>query len=215
MNAITHAEAAAVTAPFHVDLARGGLDGTASSQWFSRPDDQRFLNLNDLAHHVKSRSDSAVQTIVDVSDIKVKASFNDSEKLSLEFHGLDISPTNWAFGQLGSLAGAPAGYLRKLPASIAGINLQYGLQNLRSENTKLYYSDNELLAATGTEYGRVKDIELVTAVQRIAGDGVGQTRWKVPGVIDWSTSRYNPFVDPTLSLTGAKICGLSPKKVVL
>ena len=72
-----------------------------------------------------------------------------------------------------------------------------------------------LLAATGTEYGRVMDIELVTAVQRIAGDGVGQTRWKVPGVIDWSTSRYNPFVDPTLSLTGAKVCGLSPKKVVL
>jgi hypothetical protein len=79
--------------------------------------------------------------------------------------------------------------------------LQYGLQNLRSENAKLYYNENQLLAATGTEYGRVHDYELVEAVQRIAGNGVGDTRWKVPGVIDWNTSMYNPFVNPSKDTT--------------
>jgi hypothetical protein len=35
----------------------------------------------------------------------------------------------------------------------------------------------------------------VDAVQRIAGNGTGDTRWKVPGVLDWSTGIYNPHVD--------------------
>lgn len=32
-------------------------------------------------------------------------------------------------------------------------------------------------------------------MQRIAGNGTGDTRWKVPGVLDWSTGIYNPRVD--------------------
>jgi len=59
----------------------------------------------------------------------------------------------------------------------------------------------ELRAVTGPDYGRIFDHELVGAVQRIAGDGVGDTRWKVPGVMDWSTSAYNPHVDVTKETT--------------
>ena len=201
MNAVSQLEQAAVTSAYKVDVSQGNRDSSVSSQWFNRPDDQRFLNLDDLASHVKARSDAAVQTIVDVDHIRVHASMNDSEKLRLEYQGMEVEPTHWAFGQLASLAGAPAGYLRKLPAAVAGINLQYGLQNLRTENAKLYYNENQLLAATGTEYGRVHDYELVEAVQRIAGNGAGDTRWKVPGVIDWQTGMYNPFVDPSKDTT--------------
>jgi hypothetical protein len=38
-------------------------------------------------------------------------------------------------------------------------------------------------------------------VQRIAGNGTGDTRWKVPGVIDWTTGIYNPHVDITQDTT--------------
>jgi len=38
-------------------------------------------------------------------------------------------------------------------------------------------------------------------VQRIAGNGTGDTRWKVPGVLDWSTGIYNPRVDITKDTT--------------
>ena len=51
---------------------------------------------------------------------------------------------------------------------------------------------------TGTQCqdnGRIHDHELVEAVQRIAGNGTGDTRWKVPGVLDWSTGVYNPDVE--------------------
>ena len=201
MNALSTVEQTAVTSAYKVDVSQGQLDGRVSSQWFNRPDDQRFLNLTDLATHVRARSEASVQTIVDVADIRVKASMNNPEKLALEYHGLEVEPTHWAFGQLSGLAGAPAGYLRKLPSAIAGINLQYGLTNLRSENAKMYYDENQLHAATGVEYGRVHDYELVEAVQRIAGNGVGDTRWKIPGTIDWAKGMYNPFVDPTKDTT--------------
>ena len=35
----------------------------------------------------------------------------------------------------------------------------------------------------------------------IAGNGTGDTRWKVPGVLDWSTGIYNPRVDITADTT--------------
>ena len=54
---------------------------------------------------------------------------------------------------------------------------------------------------TGPDYGRIYDHELVEAVQRIAGNGTGDTRWKVPGVLDWSTGIYNPHVDITKDTT--------------
>ena len=115
-----------------------------------------------------------------------------------------IAPTHWSFGQLASLVGAPAAYLRQLPAALAGINLQYGLTSHRAEQIKTLETDEgrvELRAVTGPDYGRIYDHELVAAVQRIAGNGTGDTRWKVPGVLDWSTGIYNPRVDVTQDTT--------------
>ena len=48
---------------------------------------------------------------------------------------------------------------------------------------------------------RIWDHELVSAVMKIAGDGTGETRWKVPGVLDWATMTHNPFVDVTKETT--------------
>ena len=103
-----------------------------------------------------------------------------------------------ASAQLASLVGAPATYLRDLPAPLAGINLQYGLTSHRAELVKTLEVDDgrvELRAVTGPDYGRIFDHELVAAVQRIAGNGIRDTRWKVPGVLDWSTGIYSPRVD--------------------
>jgi hypothetical protein len=59
----------------------------------------------------------------------------------------------------------------------------------------------ELRAVTGPDYGRIWDHELVAAVMKIAGNGTGDTNWKVPGVLDWSTMTHNPFVDVTKDTT--------------
>lgn len=190
---------APVTAPFKVDTSRGQRDGRVSSQWFSRPADQRFLSLSDLADHVEARSFHAKTSLLDLDDLMVTV--ND-DNIALMLEDKEVTPNHWSFGQLCSLAGAPAGYLRQLPAKIAGINLQYGLVDTRDVGIKAYYQEGgELMAATGQNYGRVLDIDIVKAVQQVAGNGNGDTRWKVPGVLNWGDGTYNPFVDPTKDTT--------------
>ena len=42
---------------FRVDISRGQRVGRVSSEWFSRPDDERYLNLPDLYDAVRSRAE--------------------------------------------------------------------------------------------------------------------------------------------------------------
>lgn len=191
---------------YKVDVSRGQRIGRVSSEWFQRPDDERFLSLSDLFASVKGRTERSRTRTVESAAVRVEASRNNAEALALVLPGSSepVAPTHWSFGQLASLVGAPAAYLRELPAALAGINLQYGLTSHRAEQVKTLETDDgrlELRAVTGPDYGRIYDHELVAAVQRIAGNGTGDTRWKVPGVLDWSTGIYNPRVDVTKDTT--------------
>jgi hypothetical protein len=191
---------------YKVDASRGQRIGRVSSEWFSRPSDERYLSLSDLFAAVRGRTERSRTRTIESAAIRVEASRDDAERLSLAMPGSDspLAMTHWSFSQLASLVGAPAAYLRQLPAPLAGINLQYGLTSHRAEHVKTLEVENgrvELRAVTGPDYGRIYDHELVSAVQRIAGNGTGDTRWKVPGVLDWSTGLYNPNVDVTEETT--------------
>ena len=197
---------AAVSGAFKVDINRGDRIGRVSSQWFSRPDDERYLSLSALNAAVRARSERATTRTVETRTLRVEASRDSAERLALTVPGRaePIAPTNWSFGQMCSLIGAPASYLRQLPAPLAGINLQHGLLSHRAEQVKTLEAEDgrlELRAVTGPDYGRIWDHELVEAVMRIAGDGTGDTRWKVPGLLDWSTMTHNPFVAVTKDTT--------------
>jgi hypothetical protein len=193
-------------AGFKVDVSRGQRVSRVSSEWFSRPDDERYLSLSELYGAVRSRADRASARTVESRLVRVEASRDDAASMALIVPGRDasVAPTHWSFGQLCSLVGAPAGYLRDLPAPLAAINLQHGLLSHRGELVKTLEAEDgrvELRAVTGPDYGRIWDHELVAAVMKIAGDGVGDTRWKVPGILDWGTMRHNPFVDVTKDTT--------------
>jgi hypothetical protein len=195
-----------VTSGFRVDVSRGQRIGRVSSEWFSRPDDERYLNISELYDSVKRRADRAQARTVESHAVRVEASRDDAERLSLIVPGQEqpIAPTHWSFGQLCSLVGAPASYMRQLPAPLAGINLQHGLLDHRAELVKTLEADDgriELRAVTGPDYGRIWDHELVAAVRKIAGNGTGDTMWKVPGVLDWETMMHNPFADITKETT--------------
>jgi hypothetical protein len=164
---------------YRVDVSRGERVGWVSSEWFSRPADERYLSLNELARTVRDRADRSRTRVVESALIHVEANRADPERLALMLPGSDtpVAPTHWSFG---------------------GINLQYGLTANRAEQIKTLETHDgrvELRAVTSPDYGRIFDHELVEAVQRIAGNGTGDTRWKVPGVLDWSTGIYNPRVD--------------------
>jgi hypothetical protein len=191
---------------FRIDLSRGDRVGRVSSEWFSRPDDERFLSLAELYAAVSARAECATARTVETRAIRIEARRDDAERLALIVPDREnpVLPTHWSFGQLCSLVGAPASYLRDLPAPLSGVNLQHGLLSHRAELVKTLEAEDgrvELRAVTGPDYGRIWDHELVAAVMKIAGNGTGDTRWKVPGVLDWATMTHNPFVDVTRETT--------------
>ncbi|TYO64343.1 DUF932 domain-containing protein [Bradyrhizobium hipponense] len=195
-----------VSSGFRVNVARGERIGRVSSEWFSRPDDERYLSLTDLHDAVRRRADCAQTRTLESRAVRVEASRDNAEQLALAVPGRSalVAPTHWSFGQLCSLVGAPTSYMRQLPAPLAGINLQHGLLSHRGELLKTLEADDgrvELRAVTGPDYGRIWDHELTAAVMKIAGNGSGDTRWKVPGVLDWATMTHNPFVDVTKETT--------------
>lgn len=184
-----------------VDVRRGGRNGELSAQWRSRPDDQRFLSLEELLAHVAGRAERSYADTIDTKSIEVVA--DGESRLDLKLPTGDVvTPTHWAFGQLCSQVKAPAGYLRTLPAAIAQFPLQYGMVANRTEVAKFFAtSEGEgqphlLRAVTSPNYGRIMDAEVVHRVMNIAGDD-----WKVPGTINWSTGQHDPNTPVTKDST--------------
>jgi hypothetical protein len=97
---------------YKVDVSRGQRVGRVSSEWFSRPDDERYLSLSELARAVGGRSQCSRTRMVETSLIQVEANRSEPERMSLLLPGVSapVAPTHWSFGQLASLVGAPASY---------------------------------------------------------------------------------------------------------
>ncbi len=155
------------TGGWKVDVSWGERNGRVSSEWFNRPDDEWYLSLDDLWASVKGRSERSRSRVVQTADIRVEASRDNGERLHLVLPKAHepVVPTHWAFGQLASIVGAPASYLRQLPAPLAGINLQYGLSNHRAEQIKTFETEDgrtELRAVTGPDYGRYLNSQAVS-----------------------------------------------------
>lgn len=189
--------------------SRGTRDGRVSAQWASRPDDQKFLSLSALRDSVLARSQLSSCDIINPNEVRVIADENNDIFFDLQNGKKPVDLSHWSFGQVSRLIGCPADYIRKLPNKIAAINLQHGLMAYSGDEMQAYSYHNGsdvLRAMTGKNYGRIHDHAVVEQVMKIAGNGTGDTNWKVPGMIDWSTSAggtvvYNPFVDITTETT--------------
>jgi hypothetical protein len=158
----------------------------ASRQWASRPDDERFTSLDELLAHTRHQREISKSMALPSRAIHAEPLTDDPERKSLVVIGPDGAPTvptNWAFGQLAQRVGAPAGYLRQLPADIAADALNYGIWKRPVEDTGVLLRKNgqlELSAVTGPNYGRIWNADVVEALRDRFGDGVtGQ--FTVPG----------------------------------
>lgn len=205
---------ATTTAPFLVDPSKGGHNGEVSKQWMARPADQRFLSLDDLYAFKRTFHDGAFQSRVRTDGFEL---LTPEIKTQADMHRLtvgvkvdngrttetrEIAPTHWSFGQLAGLAKSPGAFLRELPSPLVTDVLTWRLRHAREiEEVKLYGGATELYAATGPDYGRIPDYEVVEAVRQVAGSGRGEMRWKIPGVLDWSTNLYDPNAPVTIDST--------------
>lgn len=182
---------------------KGQLRGEVSQQWAFRPDDQRFLDLHSLHAHLKGVHDRSWEARPALTDIElIPGDMSDLETrydFKIGVDGKELEPTHWSFGQLCSIAGAPANYMRRLPAELMADNLLYGLHANRPEEDgiKLWAGDGTLHAATSVSYGRIPDHQVVEAVMEVAGSGRGEKRWKVPGELNWQSMVYHPNIDIT------------------
>lgn len=169
----------------------------ASNEWMNRPADERFTSLPELYNKVHTARLNSVQRTVSTRQIEVQPHAADPTRgITVEGQEGMIDPTHWSFGQLAQLSGAPASYLRKLPAPIVADAMNYGLRfNRDAEDVKLLATDSpaisptdggevmthtRLRAATGPNYGRVWNDDIVGAVMNKFGDGV-TGNFKVPG----------------------------------
>lgn len=168
---------------------RGRTIRRASYEWVNRPDDQRYLSLQDLLVATKSRwhaSDS--RTIVN-KELVVQGS-SKGEGLTLVHPALGpLTPTNWSIGQLASISHTPAKWIREAALVPMGLALacqaiNFGLQHLAAREEVQIMSlvnqhargDASLRCIVGPDYGRIYDHQVVQAVLDVNEDG----RWHIP-----------------------------------
>src|SRR3974390_663273 len=95
-------------AGYKVDASRGERIGRVSSEWFSRPGDERYLSLSELFTAVRGRAERSRTRTAESAAIRVEANRDDAERLALILPGEEVplAPTHWSFGQLATMVGA-------------------------------------------------------------------------------------------------------------
>lgn len=158
----------------------------ASHQWSSRPADQRFVSLTELHDYVSSVRAASIAKGVSSRSLECQPVGGDSKALvCVGPNGGPVAVNNWSFGQLAQRAGAPAGYLRSLPAPMAADCINFGLhvsRDIEDLGVLLYKNGGpaELRAVTGPNYGRIWNSTITGALCERFGDGL-TGGFRVPG----------------------------------
>lgn len=140
----------------------------ASRQWANRPADERFWTLQELydatfRHRIQARTAS-----VSSDDLRVEPVEGEVQLVGKT--GNPAQFTHWSFGQLSTLARAPAQYLRKLPATLAAQNINYGLKQRGPGEVKLLLRQNNgfyVRAFTSERYTRIWNYEIVERLMQL------------------------------------------------
>jgi hypothetical protein len=180
----------------------------AHKQWVTRSPDERFASIEALQDFTGKRKRDSVEDRKLLRSLRVYASHGGA--LNLNGHLPHAILTNWAFSQLCQRVGAPAGYLRSLPADVAAQCLEYGIGKSADECNILTRKDTDVdddvtanLAAafTSGSYGRIWDYDVLTELQS-AIDGTAW--WPPPSKADGPTGLYASDRDMFVFLINAE-----------
>ena len=137
---------------------------TASHQWSTRPDDERFSTLADLHAAVDGYRASAREATVPFNTLRTEA--RDGELLLVGRANQPARLTHWSGRQLAAAVGAPASYLQSLPATLAAQNLNHGLSKTddRTDRRVLLHQNGSLLARaiTSQTYTRIWNSDITS-----------------------------------------------------
>lgn len=151
----------------------------ASRQWQARPADERFWNLQDMLTACQYHRDSAATATIQTNRLTAIADNSTGDVLLSGPTGAQARLTHWAFGQLANRVGAPADYLRSLPADMAAQNLTYGLSQAAddSQSRALFHKNGSLVCrcVTSEQYSRIFNADVISRLLPLSEQG-----WRVP-----------------------------------
>jgi hypothetical protein len=151
----------------------------ANHQWATRPPDERFWSIEDLHRKAEIFRSEARTSTAAGCDLTIAVREGSDLRL-VGKAGVEAKLTNYSFGQLAGLAGAPSGYLATLPAELAARNLNHGLEG-RANSTKplqclFRVNDNvELRCVTSDSYARIWNRDVTERLRELTEAG-----WRVP-----------------------------------
>lgn len=157
----------------------------ANHQWASRPAEERFTSLLAMHAAMTERRRASRASVLPSRALSAAPTEDNRGLQIIGPSGHAVTPTHWSFGQVASLIGAPAGYLRELPAPVAADCVNCGLKVARDAQDVgvLLRRDEDgvvLRCATGPRYGRIWNADVLSALIDRFGDGrTGDFR--VPG----------------------------------
>lgn len=160
-----------MSANLSIDHNASFVHTAAHREWASRPDDQRFESLAKLKASVENRTRESWEAPPLPLERMRWSAVGDDLKLVTPKSEL-LTPTNWSFGQMARSAKAPASYLRSLPATIAADALNFSTSEVEEDTQIRPYIRTDALssflrAACSPSYGRVYDLDLILAIERV------------------------------------------------
>lgn len=145
----------------------------ANQQWQKRPADERFSTIEALYQQTKWYADHAREKDLPWNDLRVEDRSGDLMLIGKA--NVPARLTHWAFGQMCARVGAPASYLRELPATLVAQNLNHGLKNRSDGSTAnlLFHSNGDLVlrAITSDKYTRIWNWEIADRLRDLSGMG--------------------------------------------
>lgn len=148
----------------------------AHQQWATRPDDERVATAEELYAKSHAYFEQAFEKSAPYADLRVQN--QDGELMLNGKANIPARLTHWAMGQLCSRVGAPASYLRTLPATLAAQNLNHGLANRGAEDghsdaNMLFHQNGGLIvrAITSDKYARIWNWEVAQRLIDLKGRG--------------------------------------------
>lgn len=185
----------------------------ANQQWSTRPADQRFASLEDLHSAVsRYREMSREAKGMQLNGLRAAVAIQDGHSVRKLLPGEDTTQaepvlvgqtgtqsqfTHYSFGQVARRIGAPAQYLRELPAPLAVANLNYGLSTLSDDETgNLMFAQNgslRLRSALTDSYRRIWNSDITSRLLTLTRQ---QPEWQpAPAAFDGSRGLYASDAD--------------------
>lgn len=165
----------------------------ASQQWSTRPDDERFESLEAMRAASFQYAQDAMESRVPYSSLRVEAAGPEVQLTGRS--GYPARLTNWAFGQLCQRIGAPASYLRAMPATLAAQNINYGLAHRSEENADrddvaqmLFHRNGGLMlrCMMSTVYERIWNWEVIDRLLYLQDRGWKPANQVKEAIATWS-----------------------------